>query len=105
VEAIILRFALRRGYERLGTLEVIGIDQPWIRCRFEPLPAFEGIRPLFDEELRLLEQQAKDQAWDHWEEAYSRIDALGLCIGALDGADDITDFILHIKDDKAWFRY
>ncbi len=100
------KFALRRGYERLGTLEVVNIDQPWFMCKFEATPAFEQFRPLFDEELRLLEQDRQDDNdWEEWEAAYSRIEELGLCIGALDGGNDITDFLVHIEGEEAWFRY
>ncbi len=100
------KFALRRGYERLGTLEIVGIDQPWFMCKFEATPAFEPFRPLFDEELKLLEQERDDDKdWADWETAYSRIDELGLCIGALDGGNDITEFLLHIKGEEARFRY
>src|SRR4051794_20306861 len=99
-----MEFVLRQGYVRLGILRVIDVDQPWLKCtfeetptqqntlplfEFEPPPDYEAIRPLFETAYHLWEH---DTDYEAWEEAYSRIDKLGLSLATLDGAGDIHDF-------------
>ena len=36
------------GGEPVGRLFVITVDQPWTRCRFEPLDSWESVRELFE---------------------------------------------------------
>jgi hypothetical protein len=94
---------LKRGNVVLGTLSELSIDQPFGVYRFEPTPDFEGVRPLFDEELRLLNTRRSTSR--EWEEASERIEGLGLTLVSPDEAQIIDDFLLHIDGDRAWFRY
>lgn len=94
---------LMRGETLLGTLSLDGVNQPFFMTTFEPTDEFGAIRPLFDEELRLAE--AEDADWESVEPAYERIRSLDLRLAPLDGGEDITDFLLHIRGDEAWFRY
>jgi hypothetical protein len=92
---------LKQGETVLGTLEDDGGDFPWRYCTFKPTEAFQKIKPLFDRELELL----KAEDWDQFEQAYQRIKDLGLRLVEKDGETEITDFLLHIQDKAAWFRY
>ena len=94
---------LRRGDVLLGTLHACGSDQPWLVCRFEATAAFEEVRPLFDEELRIMDSMS-DLDVDAWERAYGRIDNLGLRLVPADGGDAIDAFLLHIQGQRARFR-
>lgn len=76
-------------------------DFPWLHGTFNPLPGFEDYAPLFAEELRLLKLADKDGT--SWGEVYSKI------TGALTLYDDegteMADFLMHIEDGRARWRY
>lgn len=84
----------------LGELSNPNLDMPVFFCTFRARPEFEQIRPLFDEELRLLNEEVMDE----WETAYRRIDALKLRLKPKDGGRSIRRFILHVEGEMAWFR-
>lgn len=91
---------LKAGDEPLGLLTFKEQDQPLVICHFQPEPAFAKYEPYFEEELRLLDLDDMDSR----QEAYSAIDDLGLVLEPVNQEDErITDFILHIKGDEAWF--
>jgi hypothetical protein len=92
---------LKRGDVLLGTLQNCAPDQPFFFCKFTPTEAFQEIKPLFDEELKLL----NDQAMEEWEKAYAVIDALGLRLESPVGGVTIDQFLLHLNGEEAWFRY
>ena len=97
---------LKREDELLGTLRSYSTDFPWVNCKFEPLPAFENLRPLFSEELRLLDAGLGDgDQVEKWEAAYNRITSAGLRLFDVEKEDYIDEFLLHIDGDEAWFRY
>jgi len=96
---------LWQGDILLGTLVLTHLDQPFVYASFEATEAFEDVRGLFDEELRLLEDATTDVLMDAWGEAYDRVDSLGLSLKSLDGAEPITQLLLHIRGRDAWFRY
>lgn len=87
----------------LGVLSIELRDQPLFGCQFEPTPAFDAIKPLFDEELSLVNQNRLSE--EDWGAAYEKIDALGLTLVSLDGREVLNDFLLHIEKNSAWFRY
>jgi len=62
---------LRRGDELVAELVVTGGDFPWLNATVRATPAFDELRPLFAEELRLLDRL--DQDVEAWEAAYDRI--------------------------------
>ena len=90
-----------RGTEVLGTLEVLGPDQPWFNGRFTATPAFEEVRADFQEELRLLNADRIEE----WSAAWERILALGVRLDPQDGGPPIEDFLLHVDGESAWFRF
>ncbi len=85
----------------LGLLTFEYTDQPLVFCRFEPQTIFTNYEALFQEELRYLNADAMDD----WEHAYTKITALGLTLVPNDRTiGPITEFILHIDGERAWFR-
>ena len=92
---------LKRGEELLGVLRSRDSDFPWLICEFEAAENFSAVKSLFEEELRLLESDEMDQ----WQNAYERINALGLKLIDVEVNNEIDEFLLHIKDREAWVRY
>ena len=92
---------LMRDTEVLGTLEILGPDQPWVNARFTATPAFEEVSANFAEELGLLNADRMEE----WSAAWERILALGLWLDPQDGGPPIEEFLLHIDGPSAWFRY
>ncbi len=98
-------YELRSRDLLLGVLSNCSPDQPWFFCGFEATPAFDAVRPLFERELRVLQNPGGEFDVAAWEEAYAEIDWLGLRLVSIGGEEEIADFVLHVQDRKAWFRY
>lgn len=98
-----MEFQLKQKNRLLGTLRQYDSDFPWINCKFEPTEAFQQIKSLFDEEVEFMESTPFDI--EEWDAAYSKIIDLDLELIDLTDGSAITEFLLHIKDDEAWFRY
>jgi hypothetical protein len=64
------------GDLRLGALWLTDVDQPWYYCAFEPTPAFEAVRPLFD----AANQALKTREFDAAAELLEEIAARGVCL-------------------------
>jgi len=95
------RWILKTGSEVIGLLTFKEQDQPLVICYFKAEPAFAKYKSYFKEELRLLDLDDMIS----WEQSYSAIDDLGLVLEPVDQeGEKITDFILHISGDEAWFR-
>ncbi len=90
-----------RGETVLGHLTYSEGDFPWVTCKFVPTEDFSSIAPLFAEELDLLNQERMED----WEMAYEKLMATGIQMVADTGDETITEFILHIERNEAWFRY
>ncbi|MEV7028352.1 hypothetical protein [Kitasatospora sp. NPDC093558] len=89
---------LVRREELLGEIVIDGSDFPWLEGRFVPAPAFAAVKPWFDESLALLEADETER----FDAAYDRIaDALSLVAPS----GPVAEFLLHIEDDRAWFRW
>jgi hypothetical protein len=99
-EVILMELQLKRGGELLGSLRAYDIDSPWIICKFEPTESFQAVKPLFEEELKLLNTDDMEA----WETAYARIGGLGLRLVDVEKREETSEFILHIEGDEAWFR-
>jgi hypothetical protein len=92
---------LMRGEEPLADLVVTDGDFPWLYARIRAMPGFAAIRPLFEEELRAMENMDDDP--DSWEAAYEGIrSAVSLLYP--DGSP-VPEFLLHIDGDEAWWRW
>jgi hypothetical protein len=95
-------YRLLRGDKLLGTVthHPAHDDFPWRGGVFEPTPEFDSVRPLFDEELRLLNADRMDE----WTVAWDDIERPGLALEPLDGGSPITEFLIHIDGTKTWWR-
>ncbi|MFJ1592159.1 hypothetical protein ACIOD0_18170 [Kitasatospora albolonga] len=98
---------LRRGAELVGEIAVDGGDFPWLHGRFLPGPAFDpAVRQLFDRELALLErleEDESDESAEAWERAYDEVTRTLALVGPEGAA--VAEFLLHIRGDRAWFRW
>ena len=74
---------------------------PWLNGTFDATDAFGPWREAFDTELRLLDEY--DDHVEQWESAYSRI-YQNLTLYDQTG-EAVAEFLLHIEDDKAWWRW
>ena len=91
---------LYRGGVPLGRLTVTDFDQPWYIGRFDPTPAFDAVRHLFEEENRLLQEDGAD---DRWEAVWEAIAAPGLRLVWEDGRND-DEVLIHIDGPRADWR-
>lgn len=94
-------WTLYRGAELIADLVVAGRDFPWLNARVRPRDGFDDVRPLFAEELGLLDDL--DQQPDAWEAAYQAIRAV-LTLKDPDGRE-VPEFLLHVDGDEAWWRW
>ena len=92
---------LRRGDELVAELVVTGGDFPWLNATVRATPAFDELRPLFAEELRLLDQLDHDV--EAWEAAYDRV-RQAVILERPDGFA-VPEFLLHVDGGDAWWRW
>jgi hypothetical protein len=92
---------LLHGDKLIAELIVTGGDFPWLNARLRAMTGFEEIRPLFDEDIRLLEHV--DDNIGAWETAYHNIRR---AVTLLDpGGRAVPEFLLHIDGHDAWWRW
>ena len=97
-------YEVRQGHLRLGILrDCRPLDEHNNLCVFDPDPAFEEHRPLFDMWLKGLHTDG-GEGLAMWLDANHAIEALGLHVVSLDTRDEVTDFILTIYGDEAVYR-
>jgi len=92
---------LRVGDTVLAELRNPSPDQPWIFCDFVPSAAFESYTALFEHDLMLLNSDRMDEWFAH-DEVMSTV---GFVLEPLTEGSAITEFVLHIDGNTAWFRY
>lgn len=92
---------LRRDGEIVADLVVNDSDWPWLYAHLEARTGFGGLRPLFAEELRLLDDIENNV--DQWEAAYDEI-RQSLTLLFPDGTT-VPEYLLHVKNDDAWWRW
>jgi beta-ureidopropionase / N-carbamoyl-L-amino-acid hydrolase len=91
----------------LGTLMVVGADQPWWFCNFEAEPAFDAVRHRFEESIRLLGSNSTvpgDTPWAGIERAYQPIWSLGLRLEATHSEEYYERPMLQIRGRRARLR-
>ncbi|MEU3693813.1 hypothetical protein [Streptomyces narbonensis] len=89
---------LMRQEELLGEIVIDEADFPWLNGRFVPTPRFGEVKLWFDESLALMEAEEYEQ----FDDAYDRIaDTLSLVAPS----GPVAEFLLHISDHRAWFRW
>jgi hypothetical protein len=96
------RWELRKDQILLGILDQSDLDWPWVMCQFHAAPEYEIYQPLFNEELRILDEGNLNTV--AWEMAYQKITDLQLTLHAIKDGHVYKQFLLHIKDNEAWFR-
>ncbi|MFI1359655.1 hypothetical protein ACH4TV_39675 [Streptomyces sp. NPDC020898] len=89
---------LERDDALVGEIVIEDADFPWLSGRFVPEPAFVEVEPWFAESLALVEAEE----YERFEDAYDRI-AHGLNLVSPEGP--VAEFLLHIRDGHAWFRW
>jgi hypothetical protein len=93
---------LLRGEAIIGEVHITDADFPWLNGRFVPRDGFEDVRPLFEAELALVDHEGELDI-ETWESIYKQITDT-LAFVKADGTP-VAEFLLHIKDDDAWFRW
>lgn len=94
-------WTLRAGGQVVAEIVVDDGDFPWLHGPLTALPGFEAYAPLFAEEARLL--RTPDRNETSWGAVYSRItEALTLYD---DEGVAMADFLMHIEDGRARWRY
>ncbi|MBM7771885.1 hypothetical protein JOD54_002089 [Actinokineospora baliensis] len=89
---------LTSGDDPVADIVINDSDFPWLYGRLVPLPAFDRFRPLFDQELALVE--SPDVA--AWDSVHAKI-AASLTLHAPTGP--VAEYLLHVDGDEAWFRW
>lgn len=99
---------LRRGDSLLGTIEVKAGDEdfPWHSGAFRPAPGFDSVRELFADELRLIQENTRDEPakWSDWEAVHDELHAPGLRLQSADRSYVAEEILIHIKGSEAWWR-
>ena len=99
---------LVRGDAVLGTIDVKpgDGDLPWRSGAFHAAPAFEAVRALFEQELRMLQDNTDDDdaQWDDWEAVHAELHEPGLRLRAADQSFADDEILIHIKGSEAWWR-
>ncbi|MFJ5294613.1 hypothetical protein [Streptomyces sp. NPDC088348] len=89
---------LLSGNILVGTIVVDDPGMPWQRGRFSPEPAFSQFKPWFDEINALVEAEE----WQRFDGVYDLIEG-ALTLESPSGP--VTEFLLHIDQERAWFRW
>ncbi|MEV5379042.1 hypothetical protein AB0L26_24160 [Streptomyces nondiastaticus] len=89
---------LLRGDTLVGTITVNDADLPWLVGRFAAEPAFEEVRPWFDEVLALL---AADDL-DRFDAVY---DPIAEALTLVSPTGPVSEFLLYVEGVEARFRY
>ncbi|BCJ57570.1 hypothetical protein Jiend_09920 [Micromonospora endophytica] len=86
--------------QTIADLVVTGGNFPWLDARVQPRDGLAEFRPLFAEQLRLLDGGSDAESWDR---AYGAVrNAVTL---RYPEGDEAPEFILHISGDAAWWRW
>ncbi|WP_443034620.1 hypothetical protein [Streptomyces sp. BE303] len=88
---------LKKG-EVVGEIVIEDADFPWLSGRFLPAPGFAAVKPLFDRELVLVEEEEMDE----WEAV---TDEIRRTLELAAPAGPVAEFLLQVDGDRAWFRW
>ena len=99
---------LVRGDDVLGTIDVKpgGADYPWHSGAFHPTAKYDGVRALFESELRLIRANTTDDPvqWEAWEAVNAQLHEPGLRLQAPDRSYVADEILIHIDGAEAWWR-
>jgi hypothetical protein len=100
---------LTRGGETLAYLRCDGqslvpeLDGHFtVEAAFDPTPAFEPVRPLFERELALLDEEGEAEQAE-WSAIWQELAAPGLFVESADGRDRWDILWIHVQGDRAWW--
>jgi hypothetical protein len=92
-------YELTLGDKMLGLVTWTHTDQPWFHGTFEPYPDYSDVRPMFEQELSLL-----DQAGVEWTKLWVDIEEMGLRLVAVGTGEEVRNPLLHIDGQQVWWR-
>ena len=95
------RFQFYRGDVLLGEISPTHDDFPWHYGTFEASVEFRAIASLFESELRVLKETHGGSDWD---KAYDLISSAGLRLEPVGPGRVISNPLIHIQGDSAWWR-
>lgn len=100
------RYTLKQGHFILATLVEYTVDFPWVLCHCTVTPAFEAVRPEFEEFWREAQVLGKPDGDRQWQEAMRRIRRLKLRLVPMEfrGVLGPSPLLLYIDGDKARFK-
>ena len=100
------RHCLRQGQTVLAILTEYEVDFPWLFCHCATTPAFEAVRPEFEEFLQEAQVLGKPDGDWQWHKAMRRIRRLKLSLVPMEfrGVLGPSPTLLYIDGDKARFR-
>ena len=92
---------LKRGGVVIGMIkpEPSWFDFPWYAGQFVPTDAFGAVRALFDEEVRLSDQED----WEAVDKIWAELVEPGLELAYPDGST-VCELLIHIVGDRADWR-
>ncbi|SDL00670.1 hypothetical protein SAMN05216298_2237 [Glycomyces sambucus] len=88
-------WTLRDFGRTIGSITIDDADFLWLEGTFEPRPGFERFRPLFDRSPELVTDHP-----DEWEVVQIQAQ---LELHSKNGPT--AEHLLHIENDRAWFRW
>jgi hypothetical protein len=94
------RWLLVHGDEMVAELDIDGADQPWLLGRLHPGPGFAALRPLLDEQERLMSATPTDDTALH--DVYLRINDT-VTLRTPEGP--AAEFWLQTHGDRLWLRW
>lgn len=100
-------YLLERDGELLARLTLLQADELGYHCSFEPTPAFQPYRALFDEDATLARELDRDSPAELVDRARALTEQmldLDLCVRAEDGSEDYRQVLLGINGDRADFQ-
>lgn len=78
------------------------MNQPWFNCNFYPTPAFQEYRPMFEK----LSELSEEEDWMAFEEFYElEFMPMHIYLHEQPSGVIIKEYLLHIENGRAWFRY
>jgi len=100
------RYSLKRGQCVLATLVEYTVDFPWVLCHCTVIPAFEAVRPEFEEFLKAAYVMGTPEGSRRWDRALRQIRRLGLKLVPLElpKLNGPSPTLLYIDGEKARFR-
>lgn len=73
-----------------------------VEAAFEPTPAYESVRRLFERELEIFDEEGEAEQAE-WAAIWEELAAPGLFVESLDGKDRWDILWIHVRDGGAWW--